>query len=380
MLHQVEISRSALLNSVSQYRSILGDSEFFAVIKSNAYGHGIREATLILSPAVDGFAVNHISEASQVYELTDRPFLIMGRYDFDESSLLLDLDSSRITVVLSDLDEIKHLTDLRSDIRFHLKIDTGMGRLGYRKDSQQLNKVFDYLAQNPTLNWSGIMTHFANVEDVTDQSFAQHQLDEFEVISKRAIQAAGHRRLTKHSAASAAALLLAKSRLDLVRVGISLYGLWPSKATQLSYISMTVNESAKKTGTINLEPVLRWRTKIVHINEVEAESKIGYGCTFQTHHATRVAVLPVGYFEGYDRGLSNCGYVIIENRQAPVIGRVCMNMTMVDITHIPDAKVGSDVTLIGPGVSADNLADLLGTINYEIVTRINSSLPRIIVD
>ncbi|MBW7859234.1 MAG: alanine racemase [Leptonema sp. (in: Bacteria)] len=377
MLHRVEISKSALINSVSQYRSIIGNSQFFGVVKSNAYGHGIRESVLILSPVVDGFAVNHISEASQVYELTDRPFLIMGRYDFDESSLLLDLDSSRITVVLSDLDEIKHLVELRPDMPFHLKIDTGMGRLGYRKDSQQLHKIFEYLEKNQTLRWSGMMTHFANVEDVTDQSFAQYQLQQFAEIIHKALRAAGSRRLIQHSAASAAALILPKSRLDLVRVGISLYGLWPSKATQLSYISMTGD---KKVPTIDFKPALRWLTKIVHINQLDAESKIGYGCTFQTHHNTRVAVLPVGYYEGYDRGLSNCGYVVIDGKQAPVIGRVCMNMTMVDVTHIPNAKVGSEVVLIGEGVSADSLADLLGTIHYEVVTRIHPNLPRLIVD
>jgi alanine racemase len=379
MLHRVEISRSALLHSVKQYRSIIGRSQFYAVVKSNAYGHGLRLCVQILSSEVDGFAVNHISEVEQVYHLTDRPFLVMGRFDEEDACQLLDLDASRITVVLSDIDEIRRLHELRPDLPFHLKIDTGMGRLGRR--GAMLDAIFAYLADHPELRWTGIMTHFANVEDVTDQSYAIEQLRLFEEAFKKALAASRGRPLIRHAAASAAALILPQSRLDLVRVGISLYGLWASQATKLSYLSLGRPQ-------LQLRPALRWITKIVHINDLPAESKIGYGCTYQTQRPSRIAVLPVGYHEGYDRRLSNRAYTVIAGRRAPVVGRVCMNMIMVDVTHIPGVRPGMDAVLIGrqefdghaDEMSADMMADLSGTIHYETTTRIHPDLKRIVVD
>lgn len=379
MLHRVEISRSALLQSVEQYRSIIGRSKFYAIVKSNAYGHGLRPCVQILSPAVDGFGVNHISEAVQAYDLTDRPFLVMGRFDADEARQLLDLDASRITVVLSDIDEIRQLSELRPDLPFHLKIDTGMGRLGRR--GSLLDRVFSYLEEHPDLRWTGIMTHFANVEDVTDQSFAEEQLRLFEEAWQRAQVAAKGRPLIRHAAASAAAMILPQSRLDLVRVGISLYGLWASQATKLSHLSLGGPH-------LQLRPALRWITKIVQINHLPPASKVGYGCTYQTQQASRIAVLPVGYNEGYDRRLSNRAYAVIGGRRAPVVGRVCMNMIMVDVTHIPDVHAGMDAVLIGreelnghsDEMTADAMAELSGTINYETTTRIHPDLRRVVVD
>ncbi len=379
MLHRVEISRSALLNSVQQYRSIIGSSRFFAIVKSNAYGHGLRPCVQILSSVVDGFGVNHIAEAASVYDLTDRPFLVMGRFDADEARQLLDLEASRITVVLSDIDEIRQLQELRPDLPFHLKVDTGMSRLGRRDAS--LEAVFQYLEDHPELPWTGLMTHFANVEDVTDQTYAQEQLRLFARAWDRAGSAARGRPLIRHAAASAAAMILPESRLDLVRIGISLYGLWASQATRLSHLSLNGPH-------LQLRPALRWITKIVQINDIPAGSMVGYGCTYQTQRLSRIAVLPVGYYEGYDRRLSNRAYVVINGRRAPVVGRVCMNMLMVDVTHIPGVHTGMDAVLIGRGegdgesdeMSADTMAELSGTINYETTTRIHPDLKRIVVD
>jgi len=383
MLHRIEVSRSALIASVRQYRSVLGSSKFFAIVKSNAYGHGARQCVQILSPVVDGFGVNHVHELHQVYDLTDRPFLVMGRLDFDDpncANLLLDVDAKRVTIVVSEIDEIRKLHELRPDLPFHLKIDTGMSRLGRR--GAKLDVVFEYLKDHPTLCWQGIMTHFANVEDVTDQSYADEQLSLFGDAWQKAKDAAKGRPLIRHAAASAAAMLLPKSRLDLCRVGISLYGLWPSQATKLSHVSLPEPH-------LQLRPVMRWLTKVVQLNELPAGTNIGYGCTFQTQQPSKIAVLPVGYNEGYDRRLGNRSYVVIGGHRAHVVGRICMNMMMVDVTHIRDVGVGSDAVLIGTGtgsdgasdeISADTLAELSSTIHYEVVTRIHPSISRIVVD
>lgn len=379
MLTRVEVSRSALIQSVRQLRQLTGSSPFFGVVKSNAYGHGLRLCVEALSGEVDGFALNHICEASRVWELTDRPFLIMGRFDRQDAAQLLDKETERLTVVLSHPDEIRELAEFNPRLPFHLKIDTGMSRLGTRDG--QLDRIFDYLASHPGLPWTGIMTHFANVEDVMDQEYALRQLGEFGEAWKKARVAAKGRSLIRHAAASAAAMILPESRLDMVRVGISLYGLWASQATRLSYHSLPGPH-------VELSPALRWITKIVHINEVQAGAKVSYGCTYQTTAPARVAVLPVGYNEGYDRSLSGRAHVVINGRRAPILGRVCMNMIMVDVTHIPGAAPGVDAVLLGRGeqdgasdeMSADLMADLAGTINYEVVTRIHPDIPRVLVD
>lgn len=390
MLSRVEVSRSALIHSVRQYRRLIGNSQFYGVVKSNAYGHGLRLCVQALDEEVDGFAINHISEAGAAWDLTSRPFLVMGRFDAEEARQLLDKEASRLTVVLSDPDEIRSLAEVRPDLPFHLKIDTGMSRLGRR--GQGLEEAFAFLADHPALPWTGIMTHFANVEDVTEQAFAERQLDLFHSAWQRAQGAARGRSLVRHAASSAAAALLPGARLDLVRVGISLYGLWPSQATKLSLLSLPGDG-------MEMRPALRWMTTIVHVNEVEQGARVGYGCTYQSNAPMRVAVLPVGYNEGYDRSLSNRAFAVVNGQRAPVLGRVCMNMTMVDVTHIPGVGPGTEAILIGRGasggtgttrgdriqtpaeeMSADLMADLAGTINYEVVTRIHPDIPRILVD
>lgn len=172
-------------------------------------------------------------------------------------------------------------------------------------------------------------------------------------------------------------MLFSEARMDLVRVGISLYGLWPSLETKLSL-------SLMKKDVGMLKPALTWKTQIQHIQNLNQGSFIGYGSTYKTTHDTKLAVVPVGYYEGLDRKLSNNGYMLVRGERAKILGRICMNMTMLDITHIPDASIGDDVVIIGKSgnetISADDHATWTGTINYEVVTKILGSFPRIIED
>jgi alanine racemase len=280
-----------------------------------------------------------------------------------------------VTLLLSTVESVEELSRTGAGTPFHIKIDTGMSRLGLR--DRELDRLLGYLSDRADLPWSGLMTHFANVEDVSDQSFAQEQLARFQEAAAKAKRAAGRRDLTLHTAASAAALILPESRFDLCRIGISLYGLWPSRQTRLSALN--------QYGTIpELRPALTWKSRIVHLNSVPSDSSVGYGLTYRTTTDTRVAVIPTGYFEGYERALSNRSHVLIGGRRARLIGRVCMNMIMADVSHIEGVSVGDEVVLIGTQggetVTADDLAELTHTINYEVVTRIQRDIPRIIVD
>lgn len=360
------------------------DSAFFAVVKSNAYGHGLATMVEILAPMhssgeVGGLAVNAVFEATELRRLGyTGSVLIMGRGDDSDYDSIPDGERD-FHVVLSSVSDVQALQETKPALPFHIKVDTGMSRLGVH--DAYLDQVFDYLAQNPQLPWRGLMTHFANVEDVMDQGYGRLQYSRFAAAMERARaifeQSDFQGSLLCHSAASAPAMLLPESRQDWIRVGISLYGFWPSSSTRLS--ARTVISPMPE-----FRPALSWKARIVHLNHVGEGVDVGYGCTHRTTAPTTIAVIPVGYYEGYDRSLSNRSHVLIRGRRAPILGRVCMNMIMVDVTSIPGCDVGDVATLIGvdgnEAITADELADLAGTINYEIVTRIEPGIPRLIVD
>ena len=409
-IHRIEISRQALQSNVQLFRELAPDSLFMAVVKSNAYGHDLELVVEALSGRVDWFGVNSLHEVRRARRVdVSTPILVMGldarelkaglalfQKGFDGAdasapSRAESLDLTGVTFVVSSLEMLRFIHEQRPDVAFHLKVDTGLSRLG--ASGADLEECLEFLAAHPELAWTGLMTHFANVEDVTDQSYALEQLARFTAVRERAREAAGSRKLPAHAAASAPALILPESRLDLIRVGISLYGLWPSSQTRLSVLS--------QLGRLpELRPVLRWSTRIAHVHAVSAGTSVGYGCTYQVPADTSVATLPVGYYEGYERGLSNRAHVLIRGRRARVLGRVSMNMIVVDVGHIPGVVAGEEAVLLGRGalpeetpsqteskaprkteeISADDLAELTGTINYEVVTRIHADLPRTLVD
>ena len=371
-LIEVEVSVGAIRHNTRFFRELAPESLFMAVLKSHAYGHSIPFAVEALQGLADWFGVNSLQEAVQIRRLDSvTPVLIMGALEpgFEAEETLRNLIGG--TAVVSGLPEIQRLERCCPALPFHLKVDTGMSRLGFRGEA--LEEVFRYLEDRPELPWSGLMTHFADVEDVTEQDFARLQLERFLEARERAYRAARGRTLLCHAAASAAAMLLPESRLDLIRVGISLYGLWPSTATRISLHHLLGRAP-------ELRPVLRWRARIVHITDVEPGSTVGYGRTWKVQDRTRVGVIPVGYNEGYPRVLSNRAHVLVRGRRCRVLGRVCMNMIMVDLTGLPGVEPGEPATLLGRDlqeeVSAEELADLSHTINYEIVTRIHPDLPR----
>jgi alanine racemase len=254
-----------------------------------------------------------------------------------------------------------------------LKVETGTNRQGV--ESAKISKIVSQIKRFKNLHLKGVSTHFANIEDTTDHSYANSQLEKFNRIVEQ-IKKAGLKPEYRHTACSAALLLFEDTKFELVRPGIALYGLWPSKETYLSY---------RLAGGSNniLKPVLSWKTRIIQVKDVPPDAFVGYGCTFRTSSKTKLAVLPVGYYDGYDRSLSNLAYVLIKGKRAPIRGRICMNLMMVDVTDIPGVKLEDEVTLLGrdgkENLTADQMAAWAQTVNYEIVSRISSQIPRKIV-
>jgi alanine racemase len=250
-----------------------------------------------------------------------------------------------------------------------LKIETGTNRLGLEP-----KKVIKLLHNfpDPQLELKGIYSHFANIEDTTDPTFAQQQLALFNQVLKH-VPAAG---ILKHFSSSASSLLFPKTFFDIVRVGISAYGYWPSKQTHALYLE-------KNQKKIFFKPVLSWYAKVAQIKQIKKGAAIGYGLTYRAYNKVKIIVVPVGYYDGYDRKLSNISQVLVNGIKAPVRGRVCMDMFMVDVSHIKNVNTGDRVIILGEEnreqINADMLAELAGTINYEILARINPSIPRIIV-
>lgn len=390
-LSWIEISRKALVHNVKTFKKLINHQVIFSTcVKANAYGHGIVETSKILEKTcVDWFCVNSLEEARILRKTKiKKPVYIIGyvlKKNLDEALKLncrLVVYNKETVVALA-----KAAKKLGVPARIHLKIETGNNRQGI-----QLNECLDFAnfcRQFKEIIIEGISTHFANIEDISHddmaklhinsktaaniQLYPKFQLDNF----KKTIAELAENNILipiAHCANSAATILFPQTHFNMIRPGIALYGLWPSPEVKIAA------EKLKKQ--ISLKPVLTWKTRIAQIKNIPTNSYIGYGCTYKTRKTMRLAILPVGYYDGYDRGLSNKSRVLVRGKKAPVRGRICMNITMVDITNIPEAKIEDEVTLIGKDgreeITAEYLADLAGTINYEIASRINDKIPRIV--
>lgn len=344
------------------------------VVKSDAYGHGLSLVVrALLDDGVRWFGVNSLEEGLAVREVASAArILVLGYVPPQRFARAIGAD---LDLTITNPEEIPTLdeTALGSGrrARVHIKVETGTHRRGV--PPEDFGALAEAARRATALDWVGISTHFANIEDTINHAYAEEQLERFRE-ADHALAGLGMRFVIRHTACTAATLLFPETHFDLVRVGIGLYGLWPSRETLLSF-------RLREKHPVTLRPCMTWKTRIVQLKPVRAGSFVGYGRTYRTTVDSRIAVLPVGYYEGYDRKLSNAAHVLIRDRRAPVRGRVCMNMSLVDVTHIPDVAVGDEVVLLGrqaeETLSADDLAAWAGTINYEIVSRIHPSIPRI---
>lgn len=375
MKTHIEISAQNLIHNLKEFEK-LTDRKIMLAVKANAYGHGLKEVISITQElsSIDYYAVDTLEEALTVKSIDNKKkILVIGWAD---RAQLKELILNGFELVVPSMDYLKIVKEISKAVKLkakiHVKVETGTARMGMPPAHAK-----DILTGAPGdaakhVDFIGIYSHFANIEDTTDHSFAQHQLDVFNDLLKKV----NHKKLLKHFSCSASTLLFPKTHFDIVRIGISAYGFWPSKPTYVSYIE-------KKKPAIRLKPVLSWFSKVAQVKTIEKGESVGYGLTYKAFDRTRIVVVPVGYYDGYDRKLSNVSIIIVNGVKAPVRGRICMNMLMAAVNHIKTVRPGDRVILIGEEgnekITVDDMAELAGTINYEIVSRLNPLIPRIVV-
>ena len=378
LLTWVEISRGALKNNIRAARQRVGKNvSIMAVVKANAYGHGILQvAGVAEEEKVDFFGVNSLHEALSLRNAKIKtPILVLG---YTPLANLKDAVNHDISVVAYNAETVNKLQEIaakyKKDAKVHIKVETGLHRQGV--NPEDLPEFFKLVKSKKNVIAEGMSTHYANIEDTTEHSYASRQVENF----KEAFEAAERAGLAikyRHTACTAATILFSEVHFEMIRFGIGLYGLWPSKETKISAYE-------RKIGEFSLVPALTWKTRVAQVKDVPPNSCIGYGCSDFVTQKSRIAILPVGYYDGYDRKLSNVGYVLIHGKRAPILGRICMNMCIVDITNIEGVAPEDEVILLGSSdddsITAETMAAKIGTINYEVVTRINESLPRILVN
>ena len=375
----IEIDRKALGHNLGLFRKLAGGKvKLMPVVKANAYGHGLEQVSGICAEeGADYLAVHSIEEAHRVRRAgIELPVLIMGPVPISRSEELAGAGYEIVGYNIENLTaQGEAAKKLGKALKVHVKIETGTNRQGVAGD--ELTRVLDVIRKHPGLVLEGVYTHFANIEDTTDHSYAMYQLERFCESMAEIEKRCGEIPL-RHASCSAAGLLFPEAHFDIIRTGIALYGMWPSRETYLSYMLKHGREADDL-----LKPVMTWKTRVCQLKHVAKDSFIGYGLTYKATHDMTIAVLPVGYYDGYDRGQSNIASVLIRGRRAQIRGRVCMNLTMVDVSDIPDVQIEDEVVLLGrqgnEEVSADHLASHIGSINYEIVTRIGQDIPRIVV-
>jgi len=282
---------------------------------------------------------------------------------------------NNISFVVYNLETLEKIVSLKLPkvAKVHIKLETGLNRQGV-KDTE-LTKILKFIDKNRKyIDVEGVYTHYANIEDTIDPSFAKKQLSEFNRLLKIVFDMGFNPPLI-HTAASAGALLYPETHFSMVRIGFGLYGWWMSIETRVSLMAQNKD--------LILKPVLTWKSIVAQVKYINPGESVGYGQTWFAGRKTKLAIVPVGYSDGYDRKLSNIGRVIINGKYAEVVGRVAMNMIAIDVTDIKNVKLEDRVCLLGNmdglKISADEIAKKIGTINYEVVSRINPLLPRIIV-
>ncbi|MCM1325615.1 MAG: alanine racemase [Bacteroidales bacterium] len=366
----VQVDLDAIVANAGQMKAhIAPDTQIIGVIKTDGYGHGSVPIAHVLEPLdfIYGFAVATAEEA-HILRVTGvkKPILILG-YAFPYSYEMLAKEEVSPAVFRDDsIEELAQAAKAAGKpIKAHIKVDTGMGRIGIAPDREGLMFV-KRLMQEPDIKIEGIFTHFAKADE-RDKKSTEKQFEKFMGFIRMIEEELRLHIPLKHCSNSAGIMELPKMNLDLVRAGIILYGLYPSFEVDWNAVS--------------LKPALSLYSTIIYIKNLPAGESVSYGGLFTAGKDTRVATIPLGYGDGYPRGLSEKGYVLICGKRAPILGRVCMDQFMVDVSEIPEAKVGSKVTLLGfdgnEHISAEDLGKLSGRFNYELVCDLGKRLPRV---
>ena len=374
----VEIDKKAALSNVKTIRSILKKkTRLYAVVKSNAYGHGLREFSLIVNDKVDGFCVDSAREGKTLREVgIKKPILILGPTLSNEEIKLATENNLEITIsTFEALKQISVIKTIKEKPFFQIKVDTGMHRQGFFvKDLQKVIRIIK--SDNLSKKLKGVYTHFASAKDVTYPHYTKNQIEKFKKVQTM-FKKFGFNNIIFHSSATGGTVLYPQSHFDMVRIGIGLYGYFPSKESRIQHSLIN------KKG-ISLKPVLSWKTKISEIKKLKKGDFVGYDLTEKINTDTSIAVIPIGYWHGFSRALSHKGQVLIKGEKCKVIGRVSMDIITVNCGNI-NTRVGDIVTIIGKSgkkiFTADDQMDIADTLiyTYEIITTINPLIKRIVV-
>jgi alanine racemase len=362
-----EIDLDAVAWNTKEIKQVIGSEvELMTVVKADGYGHGaIEVAKVALENGADRLAVALLKEGKKLREAgVNSPILILSPIHNEQISEIVEYNLTPTIFTLDVAEAIsKYGAKIGEKIDIHIKVDTGMGRVGVlTKDSFEFIKRISKLTY---INIEGVFSHLSSADETEGKKYTQQQLNEFKALLSK-LKEAGIEIAIKHLANSAAIANYPESRFNLVRAGIITYGLWPSR------------EVKKK---INLKPVLELKANLVHIKDLPADYSISYGRTYITDSPTKIGTVLLGYGDGYPRLLSNKGEVLVKGKRAKILGRVCMDQFMIEITDIPDVNLDTEIILIGRDgeerITAMELASKIGTINYEIISQISSRITRI---
>lgn len=364
-----EVNLDNLKHNMQEIKRLSGDRKIMAVVKADAYGHGaVTVASVLRENGADSFAVAVLSEAIELRRAGIKcPILILG---FTPPSFIDDIIKYDIDQTVFTYDFAKKLSDYakkkNKTARIHIALDTGMGRIGYLPNEESIEEI-EKISRLPNIKINGAFSHFSTADEV-DKGYAKLQMKRFdwfvEKLKDKKIDTG-----MWHMYNSAAIIDLQQGIGEQVRPGIILYGYYPSHE---------VNENI-----INLKPVMSLKTNVINIKELNSGEYVGYGRKFVTEKKTVIATLPVGYADGYSRVLSGKVKVLVKGKYAPVVGTICMDQCMVDVTDIEGVHLGEEVTLIGKdgdnSITAEEIAELMGTISYEVLCVIGKRVPRVYI-
>lgn len=376
----IEINQKAYQNNLAFLKKMLGKKVIFSsVVKGNAYGHGIKEfVTMAYQNGVNHFSVFDVEEAKIVFETlgNNATIMIMGFVADDDLHWVIENEIQFFVFERYRLaSATKTAKKIKRKAKIHIEIETGMNRTGFAK--RELANLSKYLIkESKHLDFVGICTHYAGAESISNYMRVESQIKKF----NEAIEIFKFYRIEpkiKHTACSAASMMFPETQMDLVRIGILQYGLWPSPEVLVTYLN------TKKKKIDPLQRVISWKSEIMNVKRVKSGEFIGYGTSYMAKENMKIATIPLGYSHGYSRSLSNQGRVLIDGKRCAVIGTINMNMLTIDVSEIEHVKKGDEVVLIGNqgdlSITVSSFGELNNLLNYEFLSRISKSIPRKII-
>lgn len=366
-----EINLDNLAHNIKEVRRVTDENSLVtAVVKANAYGHGsVEAAEVFLKNGADRLAVATLSEAIELRRAgIEAPILILGYTPEYQHSIAIE---NNIILAIYTIESAIELSKVASEhkkvAKIHIKIDSGMGRIGFRPEEDSL-LLIEKIAKLPNLDIEGIFTHFAKADE-TDKSYTKLQFEKFKWMTDQ-LKERGIDIPIVHASNSAAIIDQPEYNLNMVRGGIIIYGLYPSNEVNCE--------------RVDLKPAMTLKAKISNIKEVPSGTGISYGQIFTTTRESKIATIPIGYADGYTRLLTSKAEVAIKGKRVPIVGKICMDQCMIDITDVEDVEIGDEVILFGDGSEGsphiDEVAEMLGTINYEVVCMVGRRVPRVYIE